>query len=50
MRRLTSAEYAYAIEDLTGVAIRVGIDASSDSVGGEGFTNFGDVQSDGIVK
>lgn len=44
VRRLTSAEYAYAIEDLTGVAIRVGIDASSDSVGGEGFTNFGDVQ------
>lgn len=44
VRRLTSAEYAYAIEDLTGVAIKVGIDASSDSVGGEGFTNFGDVQ------
>lgn len=44
VRRLTSAEYAYAIEDLTGVAIAVGIDASSDSVGGEGFTNFGDVQ------
>lgn len=44
VRRLTSAEYAYAIEDLTGIAIKVGIDASSDSVGGEGFTNFGDVQ------
>ncbi len=44
VRRLTSAEYAYAIQDLTGVDIRVGIDASSDSVGGEGFTNFGDVQ------
>ncbi len=45
VRRLTSAEYAYAIHDLTGVAIKTGIDASSDSVGGEGFANFGDVQS-----
>jgi len=44
VRRLTSAEYAYAIRDLTGIDIRVGVDASSDSVGGEGFTNFGDVQ------
>ena len=44
VRRLTSAEYAYAIEDLTGVPLRVGIDASSDAVGGEGFSNFGDVQ------
>ncbi len=45
VRRLTSAEYAYAIRDLTGVDVKVGIDASSDSVGGEGFANFGDVQS-----
>ena len=44
VRRLTSAEYKYALEDLTGVAVKVGIDASSDSVGGEGFANFGDVQ------
>ena len=44
VRRLTSAEYAYAIRDLTGVDIKVGIDSSSDSVGGEGFANFGDVQ------
>ena len=44
VRRLTSAEYAYAIRDLTGVDVKVGIDASSDSVGGEGFANFGDVQ------
>ncbi|MEO5960790.1 MAG: DUF1587 domain-containing protein, partial [Opitutaceae bacterium] len=44
VRRLTSGEYAYAIRDLTGIEIKVGIDASSDSVGGEGFTNFGDVQ------
>jgi hypothetical protein len=45
VRRLTSAEYAYAIRDLTGIDIKTGIDASSDSVGGEGFANFGDVQS-----
>ncbi len=44
VRRLTSGEYAYAIRDLTGVQIKAGIDASSDSVGGEGFANFGDVQ------
>jgi len=44
VRRLTSAEYAYAIRDLTGVDVKVGVDASSDSVGGEGFANFGDVQ------
>ena len=42
VRRLTSAEYAYTIEDLTGLEIRP--DFSSDSVGGEGFTNYGDVQ------
>ena len=44
VRRLTSGEYAYAIHDLTGVDLPVGVDASSDSVGGEGFSNFGDVQ------
>jgi hypothetical protein len=44
VRRLTSAEYAYALRDLTGLDLDVGVDASSDSVGGEGFTNFGDVQ------
>ena len=44
VRRLTSAEYAYAIKDLTGTDLPVGIEASSDSVGGEGFANFGDVQ------
>src|SRR5258707_1355209 len=42
--RLTSGEYAYAIHDLTGIDPEVGIDAASDSVGGEGFTSFGDVQ------
>lgn len=45
VRRLTSGEYAYSIYDLTHAEIEnTGIDASSDSVGGEGFTNFGDVQ------
>ncbi|HUS08506.1 MAG TPA: DUF1592 domain-containing protein, partial [Bryobacteraceae bacterium] len=43
-RRLTSAEYGYTIEDLTGLDLDVGIHAANDSVGGEGFTNFGDVQ------
>ena len=44
MRRLTSGEYGYTIQDLTGVAIDAGIGSSSDAAGGEGFTNFGDVQ------
>ncbi len=44
VRKLTSGEYAYTIKDLTGVDLEVGIDSSSDAVGGEGFTNFGDVQ------
>ena len=44
VRRLTSGEYAYAIRDLTGLDLDTGIDAATDSVGGEGFTNFGDVQ------
>ena len=44
VRRLTSGEYAYAIHDLTGLDPDLGIDASSDAAGGEGFTNFGDVQ------
>ena len=44
VRRLTSGEYAYSIQDLTGLTPDTGIDATSDSVGGEGFSNFGDVQ------
>ena len=44
VRRLTSGEYAYAIKDLTELDLNVGIDSSGDAVGGEGFTNFGDVQ------
>ena len=35
VRRLTSAEYAYAVRDLTGIDVKSGIDTSNDSVGGE---------------
>ncbi len=42
VRRLTSAEYEYTIQDLTGVDLKV--DVAADAVGGEGFANFGDVQ------
>src|SRR5688500_12684243 len=44
VRRLTSGEYAYTIRDLTGLDLNVERDLISDEVGGEGFTNFGDVQ------
>lgn len=44
VRRLTSAEYAYTIQDLTGLALKFDRDFATDTVGGEGFTNFGDVQ------
>ncbi len=44
VRRLSSAEYGYTIKDLTGIDVKVDGDFVSDSVGGEGFTNFGDVQ------
>ena len=44
MRRLTSAEYAYTIQDLTGLDLKLDREFAGDSVGGEGFTNFGDVQ------
>lgn len=44
LRRLTSAEYAYAIQDLTGLNLPLDRMFVSDAVGGEGFTNVGDVQ------
>jgi hypothetical protein len=44
VRRLTSGEYGYAINDLTGLDLDLGRDFANDSVGGEGFMNFGDVQ------
>ncbi len=39
LRRLTSAEYAYTVFDLTGVDLRLERLFSNDAVGGEGFTN-----------
>ena len=44
MRRLTSAEYAYTIRDLTGLYLTLERDFAGDAVGGEGFTNVGGVQ------
>ncbi|MES1256791.1 MAG: DUF1592 domain-containing protein, partial [Acidobacteriota bacterium] len=44
VRRLTSAEYAYSVRDLTGLDLKLDGDLASDAVGGEGFANFGDVQ------
>ena len=44
MRRLTSAEYAYTIHDLTGVDLQIARGFTGDAVGGEGFTNVGSAQ------
>ncbi|HUQ69091.1 MAG TPA: DUF1592 domain-containing protein [Planctomycetaceae bacterium] len=44
LRRLTSAEYAYTIQDLTGLDLRLERGFVSDAVGGEGFTNTGNAQ------
>ena len=44
MRRLTSAEYAYSIEDLTGLHLIDARDFVNDAVGGAGFTNAGEAQ------
>lgn len=44
IRRMTSAEYGYAIHDLTGVDFEVERGFVSDAVGGAGFTNTGIVQ------
>ncbi|MDX2269014.1 MAG: DUF1592 domain-containing protein [Bryobacter sp.] len=44
VRQLTAGEYNYAIEDLTGLKLQLERDSSADSVGGEGFTNYGDTQ------
>lgn len=44
VRRLTSGEYGYTIHDLTGLDLEVEKDLVNDEVGGEGFTNFADVQ------
>ncbi|MDA1276664.1 MAG: DUF1592 domain-containing protein [Verrucomicrobia bacterium] len=44
LRRLTSAEYDFAIEDLTGLSLSLGKTFVNDAVGGEGFSNVGNVQ------
>ena len=44
VRRLTSAEYGYTVHDLTGLDLDLNSDFAGDAVGGEGFSNFGDVQ------
>lgn len=44
MRRLTSAEYCYTVQDLTGLDLDLESTLIGDAVGGEGFTNIGDVQ------
>ena len=44
LRRLTSAEYAYTIEDLTGLKLGLEKTFLGEAVGGEGFSNVGDVQ------
>jgi Protein of unknown function (DUF1592)/Protein of unknown function (DUF1588)/Protein of unknown function (DUF1587)/Protein of unknown function (DUF1585)/Protein of unknown function (DUF1595) len=44
LRRLTSAEFGYTIEDLTGLDLKLERRFVSDAVGGEGFTNVGGAQ------
>lgn len=44
LRRLTSAEYAYTIKDLTGLDLDLEKSFVGEAVGGEGFSNVGEVQ------
>ncbi len=44
LRRLTSAEYAYTIKDLTGLDLNLEKSFVGEAVGGEGFSNVGEVQ------
>ena len=44
LRRLTSAEFGYTIQDLTGLDLKLERRFVSDAVGGEGFTNVGGAQ------
>ena len=44
VRRLTSAEYGYTVHDLTGLDLDFNSEFAGDAVGGEGFSNYGDVQ------
>ena len=45
LRRLTAAEYGYSIEDLTGLKIDFSHLLVDEAVGGEGFSNIGNVQN-----
>jgi hypothetical protein len=44
IRQLTSAEYEYTVEDLTGLDLDLARIFQGEAVGGEGFSNFGSVQ------
>ena len=44
VRQLTSAEYEYSVEDLTGLEFDFARVFQGEAVGGEGFSNFGSVQ------
>lgn len=44
LRRLTSAEFGYTIQDLTGLDLKLERRFVSDAVGAEGFTNVGGAQ------
>lgn len=44
LRRLTSAEYAYTLKDITGLELGMERSFVNDGVGGEGFTNVGTAQ------
>lgn len=44
LRRLTSAEYGYTIQDLTGLNLKLQQHLIGDAAGGEGFTNVGGAQ------
>jgi len=44
LRRLTSAEYGYTIQDLTGLDLALQQHLIGDAAGGEGFTNVGGAQ------
>lgn len=44
VRQLTSAEYAYTVQDLTGLDLDIARHFQGEAVGGEGFSNFGSVQ------
>ena len=52
LRRLNNAEYAYTVQDLTGVALDPTREFPTDSAAGEGFTNAGNAlaMSPGLLQ